>query len=436
MENKTSNFQIIVLVVFGFFVIAGLILFATATVGNKSTAVTPVEVWGTFPSGPISKLVDSINEIQKDTLKLTYVEKDPATFDKELVEALADGSGPDAILLPSDSVIKYKNKIFTIPYTSYPLKTFKDQFVDASSIYLNADGVVAIPFAIDPIVMYWNKSHFINASIVNPPSYWDDFTADVSKLTKKDSNFNIKQSGVALGEYKNIPHSKDILSMLFLQAGLAIAGKGSDGAYVSSLSGNVDGIDHPAESALTFYTDFANPVKSSYSWNRSFSPAFDSFVSGDTSIYFGYASELPSITLKNPNLNFDVSMVPQVRDASRQSVFAKMYGFAIMRSTKNLSSTFAQISKLTEKGSIASSTSFTNLPPVRKDVIDSSPADPYMQVFYNSALRAQLWPDPDPESTKDIFDNMIESVISGKAKVSDIVNGADQQLENVFRQIK
>lgn len=433
MESKTSNFQVIVLVVFSFFVILGLILFATSKAKNSSDAVTPVVAWGTVDSSVINKLIVSTLDKTKDSLKFSYIQKSPTTFEKELVEALADGSGPDIVLLPQDLLIKHKNKLYTLPYTTYPLRTFKDEFIDAGSIYLDTEGVLGVPFMVDPLVMYWNKTHFVNASIVSPPVYWDDFSKDVEKLTRKDSNFNIMQSGAALGEYSNVLHAKDILSMLFIQAGAPIVGKDKDGVYKVSLTGSFGDIKNPANSALVFYTDFANPVNGSYSWNKSLKSSMDSFLSGDTSIYFGYASELPLVTLKNPNLNFDISGTPQVRGSKRQSNFAKIYAFAVLKASKNTGSAFNQIFTLTSKDSISDLSSITNLPPVRKDVLSNKPEDLYMQTFYDSALRAETWPDPDPIATETIFQDMIEYTIMGKAKSEDAINRADKEMGNLLK---
>lgn len=433
METKTSNFQIIILVVFSFFVILGLILFATGKSQSTSDVITPVVAWGTVDAGIVNKLIANTLEKNKDSLKFSYVQKDPSTFEKELIEALADGSGPDVVLIPQDLLLKHKNKLYPLAYASYPLRTFKDQFIDAGSIYLDDTGVLGVPFMVDPIVMYWNKTHFVNASIVSAPKYWDDFSADVAKLTRKDSNYNVLQSGAALGEYSNILHAKDIVSMLFIQAGAPIVGKNSEGAYVASLAGSFGNIDHPAESALSFYTDFANPIKGSYSWNKSLKSSMDSFLSGDTSIYFGYASELPMITLKNPNLNFDISSVPQVRDSQKQTGFAKVYAFSVLKASKNTVSAFNQIFTLTSKDSITDLTSIANLPPVRKDVLANKPDSLYMQTFYDSALRSEAWPDPDPVLTEIMFKNMIESTIIGKIKAGDAVGRADRELESFLK---
>jgi ABC-type glycerol-3-phosphate transport system substrate-binding protein len=435
MEQKTSNFQIILLVAFGFFMIVGIMLFATSKLSSTGgTVVTPIVMWGTPSSEAINKTIDALLEKDKSSLKITYVQKDSNNFEQTLIEAIADGVGPDVVILPEDMILKNVNKFVVLPYSSYPLRTFKDQFIDAGSVYLVADGVLAFPFIVDPMVMYWNKTHFVNAGIVNPPVQWDEFSKIVTKLTKKDSNFNITQSGTALGEYQNILHSKDILTTLFLQAGVPIIAKNTTGNYEASIIGNYGNSQNPAEVALTFYTDFANPSKETYSWNKSLKSSLDSFISGDTSIYFGFASELSGISFKNPNLNFDVAKVPQVSGAGKKSVFAKMYGLAVLKTSKNQTSAYNQILTLISTGGIASLSSLSNLPPVRKDVLAISSTDPYMQIFYNSALISDTWLDPSPSATEAVFKNMIESVIVGKSTPGTAIGRADNDLGTIISQ--
>ena len=434
MEQKTTNFQVIILIVFSSFILLGVIIFSTSKLKQGvDTTTTPVVMWGTLSSDAMAKFVEVITANNKNSLQMTYVQKNAKTFEKDLVEAIADGAGPDIAVISEDMVLKNVNKFTTIPFATYPIRNFKDQFIDASSVYLKSDGVLAIPFVVDPMVMYWNKTHFVNANIVSPPKDWSEFSKVVLKLTKKDSNFNVMQSGVALGEYQNILHSKDILSMLFIQAGAQIVSKNPDDSYRSSLYFNSGSSDNTAGTvALSFYTDFANPSKDLYSWNKSLKSSFDSFISGDTSIYFGFASELVGIPFKNPNLNFDVSGVPQATGVNKKSVFAKIYGLAILKSSKNQNSALAQIMTMTSKGSITDLSSITNLPPVRKDVLVNNSSDPYMQIFYDSALISDTWPDPNPASTELVFKKMIESVISGRSNTDTAVSVADGEIRNII----
>jgi ABC-type glycerol-3-phosphate transport system substrate-binding protein len=440
MDQKISNFQIMILVVFTIITIGSIVLFATSKSKNNNgtgVALEPVVMWGTAPEELINNLVLAILEKDKDLLDIKYFKKDAKTFQQDLIEAIADDVGPDIVIIPQDMIIKNLNKVVVLPYKSYPLRNFKDNFIDVGSVFLKSDGVIALPFIIDPMIMYWNKTHFVNAGVINPPKLWDEFSADVSKLTKKDSNFNILQSGTALGEYQNILHAKDILSMLFLQAGVSVVSKTSDDEFVADLFyKNINSEKNSAGMALSFYTDFANTSKDSYSWNKSLKPSRDSFISGDTSTYFGYASELAGISLKNPNLNFDVEMVPQVVGAEKKSVYANVYGLAVLKSSKKQVSAFSQVFTLISKESISELVSIINLPPVRKDVLVNIPTDPYMKIFYDSALIADTWIDPDSNSTDTVFKNMIEGVIVGRDSYDSSINTAKIQITQIIQNTK
>jgi multiple sugar transport system substrate-binding protein len=335
-------------------------------------------------------------------------------------------------------IIKNLTKIQILPYTSYPLRNFKDTFVDASSVFLRSEGIVAVPYIIDPMIMFWNKTHYVNAGIINPPVRWDEFTSNVTKLTKKDSNSNISQSGVALGEYQNVLHAKDILSMFFLQAGAPIVGMNSNDSYFTSLSnlGEKVSDENLSSAALSFYTDFANPSKGTYAWNKSFKSSIDSFVSGETSTYFGFPSEIPAISLKNPNLNFDVAMVPQVSGSEKKSTYAKVYGLAVLKSSKKQASAFNQIFTLTSQNSIKELSAITNLPPIRRDVLAEKATNPYLQYAYDSALIADSWVDPDRAGTESAFKNMIEYVIVGKITASAAVGNAETEITKLIKGIE
>ncbi|MCD5396682.1 MAG: hypothetical protein LRZ98_00730 [Candidatus Pacebacteria bacterium] len=50
----------------------------------------------------------------------------------------------------------------------------------------------------------------------------------------------------------------------------------------------------------------------------------DVFLSGKLATYFGFSSELRGLRLKNPNLNFDIAMVPNPKKKEKKQVFARV----------------------------------------------------------------------------------------------------------------
>ncbi|MBX4210518.1 extracellular solute-binding protein [Candidatus Parcubacteria bacterium] len=412
-----SKFQLILTGVFGAFIVLGVILFAGSQSNGKATE--NVVIWGTLPAH------------QDHSINLSYVEKSPQKFDQDLIEALAVGKGPDIILLDNDSILKHANKIYPIPFQSYSERIFKDTFIQEGELFLSPSGIYGLPFSVDPLVMYWNRDIFSNASLPSAPAKWEEFQNVVAKLTKKNNSV-ILQSAVALGEFSNIDHAKEILTTLIQQAGNPLTAW-QNGKVVSTLGEEFNTPIPPTQAALDFYTEFSNPIRPFYSWNRSLPSSKSFFLSGDLAMYFGFASELAEISQKNPNLNFDVAYVPQSNTAPVKTTYGHMQAFAIMRTTHVFDGAIKTAEALTAKDAIALWTKYSGLPPVRRDLLSQKPGDAYKDVFYESALRSRAWIDPNHDSSTMILKNMVESVTSGKSRSSEAVTRAANELGALFK---
>lgn len=427
--QKTSLVNMVLMVLLGMGIIVSVLVFSGILPwfgGSRVEFGGEVVLWGTLSEKQIKDTLDVFNEEYEASFVLNYVEKDKDNFDNELVEALASGVGPDLIILPQDLIVRHSNKIFTIPFDSYPLRTFKDNFIQEGELYLSADGVLALPIFIDPIVMYWNRDIFSSAGIARVPLYWDELLTLAPTLSTYDDVGNILRSTVSFGEFVNINNAKDILSMLILQTGNEIVRVGERGYEVSISGGDT-------ESALRFYTQFADSAKKTYSWNRSLPLAVDFFASGKLAIYFGYASELSDIVIKNPHLNFDVAEVPQIRDGDIKATFADVSGIAVLKSSGNISTAFRAAFALSGSNFIGNISRSIKLAPSLRSLLSSDTSDPYDPVFYKSALFSKAFLDPFPRETDKIFQRMIEGVTSGKVNEAGAINRAEQELKRLFK---
>ncbi|MBU0611822.1 extracellular solute-binding protein [Patescibacteria group bacterium] len=422
-----GNFQTILIIGFIVAALLGILVFSGAIkIGNDTTqkgALGTVVLWGTVKTGIIATALDDFNRTNQ-SLILKYVQKDPETFDQDLLEALASGVGPDLFFLPDNLAFHYKNRIFPIPYESYSLASFKNNFAGAGEVFLTSKGILAFPIAIDPLVMYYNRSMLDANSIVYPPTSWDEFTELVPSLTKKDENKKIIKSATALGQFSNITNAKDIISTLFMQAGNPILSE-EKGYFISTLgdSGRVD-----LGPILGFYTDFSNPLKESYSWNRSLPDSQDFFSADGLAFYFGYAGELKSLINKNPNLNFLPAPVPQIKNSNFKLTSARVTGVAVSSFSKNLNTAFIAASLLANSDFASKFANALNIAPARRDLLALKPTDAYFPIFYSSALYAKAWLDPSPEDTDDIFRGMVENVLSNKMTTYDAVKDASAKL--------
>src|SRR2546423_8391800 len=106
-----STFQIVLLSVFGLFLLVGVLIFAGYGLGNHSSNTPEITVWGTVPEPTISKLLEEMDKIQRGALKVKYVQKDPATYDQDFTNAVAESRGPDVLLLSQDRILADRNKL-------------------------------------------------------------------------------------------------------------------------------------------------------------------------------------------------------------------------------------------------------------------------------------------------------------------------------------
>ncbi|HNW71787.1 MAG TPA: extracellular solute-binding protein [Candidatus Paceibacterota bacterium] len=424
-----GNFKIVMLViciiaaVFGILVFAGLITIGSDK--NEEGSLGTVIIWGTDKMQNLAKPIENFNKVNT-TFTVKYVQKDAETFDEDLLEALASGTGPDMFFISNELAHKYSNKIYTIPYTSYPLASFKGTFASAGDVFLTSNGVLAFPLTIDPIVMYYNRSILDSSNVIYPPTNWTELTNLVPSITVKDGSNKISTSTVALGQFSNILHAKDILVTLFMQAGNSIVTE-SNGTFSSVL----DSTDskYSLSSMLEYYTNFSDPLSDTYSWNKSLANSQDYFSSENLAFYFGYASEMETLVNKNPNLNFLVSAIPQIENSKTKVTNSKVTGIAISSFSKNFSTAFTAAS-LMSTGSFASDyIKATSYIPARRDLLSEKKTDAFSPIFYASALYAKSWIDPSSEDTNDIFRTMIDGTLSNSLSTNEAIKDSSAKLD-------
>ncbi len=425
-----SKFQLILLFVFGAFILLAVLMFSTSR-GNSNSAVK-VTIWGNISAHDFYELINQAKLSSDKEINYIYVEKNIDTFDTVFTEALAEDKGPDLIIVPIENIWKNKSRLTPISTKSISEGDFKNAFIEEGELFLTANGIYALPVLNDPMVLYWNRDLFTKASLAKPPVYWDEIYEYAEKLTQKDAAGNLIKSTITLGESKNIPHSKEILSLLMLQAGTPITSfVGTD--LRAQINQNYNLSFTPGVTALDFYTQFANPLKPFYSWNRAMKPASTAFIAGDVAMYLGFASELIELRAKNPNLNLGIAPVPQSRASGKAITYGRLEAISIVRGSKNPSAALAAVLKLASKDVASKLSNITNLPSARRDLLSQRPEDTNLSIFYSSSLQSRGWLDPDHNKTNVIFNDMIDSVTSGRVRSKEAVLRADRELDSLIK---
>ncbi len=430
MSGDTRTFQIVLIGIFVFLALAGIAAFALFR--GFGQEVNPygdkVVIWGTLDDAPFVQAFNALSSDDSNFHVVSYVQKDARTFERELINALAEGTGPDLVILPHELLVSQRGKIWPITYEQYPLRTFRDTYIDGAEIFLLADGVYALPIAVDPLMMYWNRDILASRGLAQPPRTWEELVSvSVPALVERSVSLDIIRAAVAFGEYTNVRNAKEILLALFLQSGSNMIVPRGERLSVELNQGTGQGLP-PADAALRFYSEFSNPTKSVYSWNRAMPQDRSEFLAGDLALYFGFASEYPEIAEGNPNLSFDATELPQGGDARLKKGYGTFYGMALMRASQNPTGAFRAMYVLSDQAQTDAYASALRFGPVHRASYVGTPKDPFLAAVTRASLVARGWLDPDPSASENIFKQLIEDISSGRAIISEALSDAEERL--------
>ncbi len=429
-------FEIVLIGIFAVCAIGGLILVSISKGGGDNGPKLygeSVEIWGTFPRSPFTDLFTEISNTDEDFIVVKYKEVDERSFESELLDAIAEGNAPDIVLLPHSLLVTYRSKLTAIPSESLDVRSLRDTYIDGAEIFTRTDGTYAVPFAVDPLVLYWNRDLFSSAGIAQPPKTWEALVDEsLPDLTRLDNRREVLQSAIGMGEYQNILHAKEILSLLLFQAGNTIVEEDKE-QYRITLEANIKQGIPPAQAALKFYTNFSMPNSNAYTWNRSQPLDRNAFTSGSLAMYLGLGSEIKDIGDENPNLNFDIGQVPQAAGATGLRNYGNFYGLAIPKGSKNGNGAFRAALVIASAPNAKILTSAIGLTPVDRSLYAGTSENRNTEVLEQAALIARGWLEPSPQETDALFKEMIEDLVGGRKNISQIISNAAYNLGELFK---
>jgi ABC-type glycerol-3-phosphate transport system substrate-binding protein len=424
---KLRPFELTLIVVFIILILLSL-LFISGYKPKKNNGLPvmgTVTIWGTLPKDGFKGLLSDISKDNKEYLGVTYKEISPETFESELVNAIADGKGPDVVLLSHERLVSLRSKIKPVSYDVLPLRDVKSSYIEGAQIFALPDGLFAYPLMVDPLMMYWNKNILATDNLLEAPKTWESLVNDyLPTLIRRNSDRSITRSVVAMGEYQNINNAFGIFSTLLLQAGTEGITHDADNNYVIKLNKSADGSTAPLAVSADFYTRFSKPSNSLYSWNRSFSADKDRFLSEDLALYFGYGSEAHQLEKQNPNLSFDIAEVPQGADATVRRVYGKFYGLAALKTSDNLVGALLVMQNLTNKDNSEKIAQLYNMVPVLRGSVSAGSNDTYARLTYKSAAVAYGWLSPKQEAVNAIFTTMTQDMNENRRDITGAVTDA------------
>jgi len=431
---KISLFQGILFGVFGVAALIGLFVFATYTSNSSGSGeIGTVVIWGTLPKEAIQATLTAATQTDTTMKGVSYVQKDPVTLTNDLAAAIATDTAPDLVLASQENLLSLSRFIMPISNATLPASSFTNSFVEEGNIFASSGGYYGIPFLVDPLVLFSNRSILSSSGIARPPASWEALTGLVSSVAILTPTRQISRGLIALGTYNNVHNARGILSALFLQTGIPIS-YSSNGVFAANLGQSSSGGTPPGQSVVGFYTQFTDSSKVSYTWNASLQDSQQAFLAGDLALYLGYASESKFFAAANPNLNFVVTPLPQPATATTKSTYGLIYAFMIPRGAKNAAGAYQAAALLTNTTEQNNASSATGLAPATLNQLATIPSDPVAAVAYAEALYSNGWLSPMPADTDAVFSSMIGNVISGRSTLETALASAERSLSSLLQQ--
>ena len=413
-----------------------LILILRNVVGGGAGSKVVVEFWGVFDDRTAFDKVIRDFQAQNPGISVSYRQFSLEDYEREVINALAGGTGPDVWMIHHTWLPKHIDKLTPTPEKikglDRPLITFRDfqdQFVDVAVNDLTAGGqIYAMPLYTDTLALYYNRDLFNSAGITVPPKNWDEFNDVVKKLTRIDSSGNIVRSGAAMGTSKNVNRSTDILLALMLQSGVKMTDVDNTAVMFSRSVNNT-----PAgEISLRYYTDFANPNVKTYTWNTSQHYSIDAFTEGMVAMMFNYSHQAGVLNQKAARLNYAIAPMPQISDIDIKN-YANYWAVAVSKSSSVPNEAWRFAAYLASREGASSYLAQTFRPSARRDIIDLQKNDLRLGVFANQALTAKSWYQIDNSAIESIFSEMVDNINFGRLSVREALQSAEAEV-NILMQ--
>ncbi len=406
------------------------------SIGGGTTQSATLEFWGVFDDRSAFDKAIRDFQVQNPGIKVLYRQFSYEDYERDLIDALAAGTGPDMVMIHNTWLPKHGDKLKALPATisgqKQPLLTIQDykkNFVDvAFGDFVFNNQIYALPLYVDTLALFYNKDIFNSTGISRPPEDWEEFNSNVETITRLDSSGQIVQSGAAIGTAKNINRSTDILSALMIQTGVRMTDADNRSASFASWVSNTP----VGELALKYYTDFANPSVRTYTWNDTQHYSVDAFKEGKTAMMFNYSHEVGVLKNQASRLNFSVASMPQVSSTDVKN-YANYWGVGVSVGSRHPNEAWKFISYLTSKEGAQSYLSATLRPSARRDLIELQRNDLDLGVFAVQALSARSWYQIDNVAVETIFADMIDDVNFGRFSVKESLENAESRI-NVLMQ--
>ncbi|MBI3442270.1 MAG: extracellular solute-binding protein [Candidatus Sungbacteria bacterium] len=410
-------------------IILGVTLSLLGLLPGKRTpppAAVTISLWASQDTEDVWHGIIDDFHVQYPSVTVTYRKLNPDTFEDTLINALAEGTGPDMVLLPQSFIVKHHDKLFPLPQQQFNFDTrkFRNLFADAfaGDLIDKDDHIIGLPLFVDTPILFYNKDIFNAAGIAQPPKTWDEVIGQAQSLTTRSSAGDILTSGLAIGAGANVERSFEIVNSMILQ----------NAPRPPQTQNGAISFDERTQNAVKFYTSFTIPSTPIFFWTGRLPSSFTMFAQEQAAMTFGLSSDIPRILEKNPHLNLGIAPFPQQTNRRSPVVYGQYFFPTVLKTSKNPGAAW-QFALYASAGDGAKTYAQTSgRPAARRDILSARAPAPQLDVAYRQSLIAATWRVPDEKTTRRLFTEALDAIASGAAKTQDAVGKLGQQIQLLY----
>ncbi len=381
-----------------------------------------LEFWGLFDDSDVYQQIIAAYKKEHPNITVHYRKFLFDDYEGSLINALASRKSPDIFMIHNSWLAKHQDKLEPSPKANP--SSYGETFVpQTAQDFVRGNSVYGYPLFIDNLALFYNRDLFAKEAFGEAPLTWDEFDTYVKSLTRFSPNGDLLRSGAAMGgTSKSINRATDILLLLLLQNGIEpITSDKHEVAWKTD-----EKVLESAKDALRFYTSFADPASTLYTWNEKQPYSIDGFFTGKVAMMLNYAYNIPVIKAKAPYLNFSVAPLPS---KGRPVTLTNYWGVGVSNQSAFKAEAWNFLDFLTSKEQYTGYIQTTGRLSSRNDFLQTQQADPLLSPFITQ-VRDMVTPyQPDQAKFQFIFDEMISSVVLHTATLEQALRKAGDRLQ-------
>lgn len=396
--------------------------------------IITLRYWGLWERE--ENLMDLFREYEAANPNITieYEMRDPKDHFETTRARIRTDLTPDIIRVHNTWVPFLLPYLSSIPKDVMDTTTFERTFypVTKKTLFFNSN-YYGLPLEIDGLVLLYNQNLFDQAGLTSPPQTWDQLREYAKKLTKRDEEGNIIQSGAALGYANKIDHFSDILGLMMAQNGVQFEDESGQVTFHQSFA--LDGSNLASE-VLSWYTLFA---VSEPTWNSSWEEnSTTAFANEKVVMILVPSFRILDILNLNRKINLKVAPAPQLPTPELEGTatettninWATFWVEVVPKNSPHSDEAWKLLKFLTEKETLIKfyrNTSYIRAfgePYPRRDLAADLADDHYLANLVNQGPNYTTWYFADATYDRLLNDEVIKIL---KVMVETVISGASPE---------